>query len=555
MDWLIRVLGAARSVKDAVENSASLDMNESSSNFPESAAAASPGFEVEPLGPALRESSDPSPYQVRKKKPQAHKEPSTTKEQPPEESTTGHDAQASLENIKASADRLAVNSLENPEADEEPKRHKHRFINRKLDRDAVDVVRRLRRHEHSAYLVGGCVRDLYLGLSPKDFDVSTSAKPEEIKKIFRNSRIIGRRFRLAHIYFRGGKIIETATFRGKSSASDQDDKDLLITRDNVWGTEREDALRRDFTINGLMYDTTNGEIIDHVGGLSDLDKQEIRTIGDPDIRLQEDPVRILRAIRFSAKLNFKLETQLKKAMIRYGSEIKRCATARVLEETLKLFRTGNGAKSVEILISTQTLESVLPQLIPFLGKKTSNEQTPRYQEIMGYFNALDELVRARGQVSDAVILTTVLMAPIQTKLDELEPRLHAQNLNTIIGELTEQMLLTRRIKERARQLLMAQKHLKKPQAGKRPRRRISPQAMVKRSYFADALDFFEIWTKTHSEDFGQVMQWRERAGEIEGEDMESHVDPKEKHRVPRKRRRRKRRSGAQSTEPNNKPKS
>jgi poly(A) polymerase len=191
-----------------------------------------------------------------------------------------------------------------------------------IDADAEKVVRRLTRNGYAGYLVGGCVRDLLLGRKPKDFDVATSATPQEIKALFRNCRIIGRRFRLAHIFF-GSKIIETSTFRANPREVEADEltenvpegaalppeepAELLIRRDNVFGTAEEDARRRDFTINGLFYDLDADKVIDYVEGLPDLEKKVVRTIGDPQIRFREDPVRILRAIKFAARLDFEIE--------------------------------------------------------------------------------------------------------------------------------------------------------------------------------------------------------------------------------------------------------
>ena len=228
-----------------------------------------------------------------------------------------------------------------------------------IDPDADRVVRRLARHGHKAYLVGGCVRDILLGRKPKDFDVATSATPNEIKQLFRNCRIIGRRFRLAHVFF-GHKIIETSTFR--ANPKDDEDGDLLIRRDNVFGTETEDARRRDFTINGLFYDVEREEVIDHVGGLADLEARVIRTIGDPETRFQEDPVRMLRAIKFAARLDFAIEPATYRALVRWRGEIRKCAPPRVLEEVYRLLRGGAAHRSIEILIETATLEIMSPHL-------------------------------------------------------------------------------------------------------------------------------------------------------------------------------------------------
>ena len=196
------------------------------------------------------------------------------------------------------------------------------IVAERIDPDAVKVLKRLTRHGHTAYLVGGGVRDLLLGRAPKDFDIATSARPGEVRRLFRNCRVIGRRFRLAHILFAGGKIIEVATFRRdprdareeveeegeldverpSAHALRGDDADLLIRQDNTFGDPHEDAIRRDFTINGLFYGLDRDEVIDYIGGVTDLRTGVVRTIGEPDVRFREDPVRILRAIKFGARL-------------------------------------------------------------------------------------------------------------------------------------------------------------------------------------------------------------------------------------------------------------
>src|SRR5438067_9586158 len=230
-----------------------------------------------------------------------------------------------------------------------------------LDSDAVKVVRRLKKADFTAYLVGGCVRDLLLGMRPKDFDVATSAHPNEVKATFRNSRLIGRRFRLAHVFFRGGKIIEVSTFR-KSPLDELADlpEDLLIRHDNVFGNAEEDARRRDFTINGLFYDLEADQVIDYVGGLADLATRTVRTIGDPDIRFREDPVRILRAIKFAARLDFTIEESAYRAILEHKGEIAKCAPPRVLEEIYRLLRGGAARRSLELLQETGVLEIMAP---------------------------------------------------------------------------------------------------------------------------------------------------------------------------------------------------
>jgi poly(A) polymerase len=237
---------------------------------------------------------------------------------------------------------------------------------------------RLRRHGHSAYLVGGCVRDLSLGLTPKDFDVATSAKPEEIRGIFRNCRIIGRRFRLAHVYFRGGKIIETATFRANITQPEFEEEggeapDLLIRQDNVFGTEEQDAQRRDFTINGLFFDPTSGRIIDHVGGRADLEARTVRMIGNPDVRLREDPVRILRAVRIAAKTKLKIDPELMAAMQRHKDEIARCSKPRQFEETMR--SSAPTGRAPHDAARAGPLAPVLPALATFLDESLADRIT------------------------------------------------------------------------------------------------------------------------------------------------------------------------------------
>src|SRR6476659_3236410 len=240
-----------------------------------------------------------------------------------------------------------------------------------IDPDAAKVVQRLRRFDHAAYLVGGCVRDLLLGRKPKDFDVVTSATPNDIRRLFKNCLIIGRRFRLAHIFF-GPKIIETSTFRanpremeeeeGGGDSAETESGDFLIRRDNVFGTPEQDARRRDFTINGLFYDLESGQVIDHVSGMVDLEARVVRTIGDPDIRFREDPIRILRAVKFAARCELTIEAETYRRMMEHREEIAKCAQARVLEEFYRLLRGGAAKRSMELLVELNLLELLAPEL-------------------------------------------------------------------------------------------------------------------------------------------------------------------------------------------------
>ncbi len=297
-----------------------------------------------------------------------------------------------------------------------------------IDPDAAKVVQRLRRFDHAAYLVGGCVRDLLLGLKPKDFDVVTSATPPEIKRLFKNCRIIGRRFRLAHIFF-GSKIIETSTFRANpreleeeegdnasNGSADGDSNDLLIRRDNVFGTPEEDARRRDFTINGLFYDIETGQVIDHVSGMTDLTARVVRTIGDPDIRFREDPIRILRAVKFAARCDLTIEPETYRRMMDHRNEIAKCAQARVSEEFYRLLRAGAAKRSMEILVESDLLELLSPELSRALrGEADSDDSRLRRARLWAYLDALDRSTNRRPGAPSNSLLLAVLMLPKQAR--------------------------------------------------------------------------------------------------------------------------------------------
>ncbi|MCJ7815672.1 MAG: polynucleotide adenylyltransferase PcnB, partial [Xanthomonadales bacterium] len=220
---------------------------------------------------------------------------------------------------------------------------------RELCPHATDVVRELQEAGFEAFLVGGSVRDLLLGKVPKDFDVATSATPEEVQDIFPRCRLIGRRFRLAHVR-KGGTLIEVATFRGDaSSGGDHQKSNGRILRDNVFGTLEEDAIRRDFTINALFLDPVSGDITDFVGGYEDLTNRRLRLIGDPQVRYREDPVRLLRAARFEAKLGVKPDAETEAPIRSMAPLLNDVPPARLFEEVCKLFLTGHGVRSMEAL--------------------------------------------------------------------------------------------------------------------------------------------------------------------------------------------------------------
>src|SRR5688572_606456 len=253
-------------------------------------------------------------------------------------------------------------------------REQHSISRRDIDSDALKVLYRLRQFNYTAYLVGGSVRDLLLGRRPKDFDIGTSAHPYQVKKLFRNCWIIGRRFRLAHVRF-GQKVIEVATFRRQVAPGEEVVQDAvpaphpstpegehLIHRDNTFGTPEEDAFRRDFTINALFYDIATFSIIDYVGGLDDLRSRVIRSIGDPLQRFPEDPVRMLRAVSFAARLNFTLDPPIVDAIRAQRHLMAQASPARLIEEYYKILRSGAAERTFRGLAEHGLLEPVTPEL-------------------------------------------------------------------------------------------------------------------------------------------------------------------------------------------------
>ena len=383
----------------------------------------------------------------------------------------------------------------------------------KLDPDALKVVNRLLQYGHQAYLVGGCVRDLLAGRTPKDFDVATSALPSEVRGIFRNCRLIGRRFRLAHVYFKGGKIVEVSTFRANPSeledaaepgAEGEEKDDLLISDDNVFGTAEQDARRRDFTINGLFYDVAEGRVIDFVGGLRDMRLREVRTIGDPEIRMREDPVRILRAVRFACKLDFDIESRTYAAMEGAVEDLPRCAPPRLLEDTFRILRGGVSAGGLHLLFALDALKFLLPPVDAWLKERGAEGASL----LRAHAERLDARVRSGAVLEDSVLLATLLLPllrsppppaprpePAPAEGSEAPPHAEPEEAGPAVPPAVEDLLqelvrtarLPRRIAERCRMILLAQATL----SGQR-RRRGGLASFRRHPLFQEALTVFEL---------------------------------------------------------------
>ena len=291
-----------------------------------------------------------------------------------------------------------------------------------IDPDALYVLERLRNAGFIAYLVGGSVRDLLIHKTPKDFDISTSARPEQIKSIFqRQCILIGRRFRLAHLRF-GHKIIEVSTFRTGETHSG------LITHDNEWGNPQEDVLRRDFTINGLFYDSSNHSIIDYVGGWEDIKTHQLRVIGNPEIRFKQDPVRLLRLLKFHARYGFKIDAETEKSVSTCCHEIVKSSYARILEELLRMLESGAATSFFRLLAEYGFFQILFPRLMQKL-------HTAPGKKIFHYLACADQLHHHKGKNTlDRAVLTSCLLFPLLE--DELQRQYLSRRHIPHIGEIT-----------------------------------------------------------------------------------------------------------------------
>lgn len=299
----------------------------------------------------------------------------------------------------------------------------HDIDSSEIDPDALQVIDRLQQAGHEAYLVGGGVRDLLAKKRPKDFDVSTSAEPEEVKSIFRRQcLLIGRRFRLAHIRF-GRKVIEVSTFRAG------EDADELIVRDNEWGSAKEDALRRDFTINGLFYDPSEHHVIDYVGGWDDIHKGCLHTIGEPSVRFRQDPVRMIRLVKFRARFGYSASAETEAAMHRCREEIVKSSPARLLEEMLRMLESGASEPFFRLLDQYQFTELLFPWLRHFL-------EGPHGEDIYALLRAADQInkKRAKQDPVDRSVLMSCLLYPILER--ELQVQYLEKNRQPHLGDIS-----------------------------------------------------------------------------------------------------------------------
>jgi poly(A) polymerase len=428
------------------------------------------------------------------------------------------------------------------------KRSQHAISRNDIDEDALKVMYRLNRHGHKAYLVGGGVRDLLLGRQPKDFDVSTDADPRQIKKLFRNCFLVGRRFRLAHIRFGYHKIIETSTFRRQPDPlADPDDPDanLLHMDDNEFGTPEEDARRRDFTVNGMFYDLKDFSIIDHVGGLTDLRKGLIRCIGDPNVRFREDPVRMLRAVRFASRLGFRIEARTRKAILKHYPEIEKASDARLLEETYRLFAFHAGEPAFFLLWQTKLMSVMFPEIDAYL-KKNGRDHAPLWR----FLAALDSGEHWRGEPTPALMFAVLFCDPIRKRADELGVKHDRGAYAKLVTELLEPIALRCRMPKAVRyrliRILVDQERLDAvlgpaPMKGGKRQRRSSPSRFMLQESFAEAKALLEIRAASGAADPRVLAHWESMALETRREAGKALAGERQARHTPTGTKRRRRR--------------
>lgn len=412
-------------------------------------------------------------------------------------------------------------------------RDQHCVSRKDISPGALKVMSRLRDRDHQAYLVGGAVRDLLLGGHPKDFDIATDATPEEVHALFSNSRIIGRRFRIVHVRF-GREVIEVTTFRGHHDDGDptgpaakRSSRGLLL-RDNVFGTLEEDAVRRDLTVNALYYDSGSFEVFDQVGGLDDLEARQVRVIGDPAKRYREDPVRMLRTLRFAAKLDFRVEKGSGAPIAELASLLDDIPAARLFDEFGKLFLAGNAQLTLRLLREYRCFDHLFPDSARLA------DTDPFYDRLLdAAMGNTDQRIRQGKPVTPAFILAAILWPAVCERRQQLEkqgekpvPAMHGAG-QEVVAQACQRIAIPRRFSMPMREIWEMQLRLPRTE-GKR-----ALELMSKRRFRA-AYDFLLLREQAGEDCAGLGATWtrlQEEHGPIE------IIDAPEDHRPPRRRRR------------------
>lgn len=415
-------------------------------------------------------------------------------------------------------------------------RSEHPISRRDIDKNALKVLYRLHNAGYLAYLVGGSVRDLMMGRKPKDFDVGTNAKPNEIRRLFSNSRIIGRRFRLVHVFFHDGGVVEVSTFRRDPDPEEQrgEPGELLITSDNTYGTPRQDGFRRDFTINALFYNVADYTVIDHVGGIDDLERKLIRAIGEPGVRFQEDPVRMLRACEFAGRLGFGIEAKTQMAIHEHARELEKASPARVTEEIVQLMKCGRAGAAMQWMLELDLLQVLLPEAYAMLSAGARG---------LGDFGqilpVIDRMVAADRPLPDTGLLAALLLPKVMLRRLDLEAStgrpMRRSEIETMIQEeiapFFSRLTLSNLRAQQVYHALMGFQRLCEPATS--PHERVK---LARKPYFDDALLLFEILVQATGEGREALEAWQ--AAARRRPPLKAPTDTPARERPRRRRRRR-----------------
>lgn len=424
-------------------------------------------------------------------------------------------------------------------------RSEHCVSRKDISQPALKVLYRLHEAGFAALLVGGAVRDLLLGVQPKDFDVATDATPEQVKRLFRNCRLIGRRFRLAHVIF-GREIIEVATFRGSGddgTGERRQDDDGRIVRDNVWGSIEEDALRRDFRVNALYYDIADFSVRDYAHGMEDLHERTLRLIGDPETRYHEDPVRMLRAARLAAKLDFSISEEAAAPLQALGELLASAAPARLFDETLKMFQSGHAGASLQRLRE----HGLLQHLFPAAARALAHDEHGHYQALLQRgLASTDDRVASGKSVTPAFLLALLLWGEVRHRADTAVARgdnlalAWQQASANVIGEQRQRVAIPRRFSYAVEEIWALQLRFDE-------RRRKQVTRLLQHPRFRAAYDFL-LMRRDESEAIAESGRWwteaQEQTQQQAREELGDELQPAP--RKPRRRRRRRRHGGGEA---------
>ncbi|MBD3670840.1 MAG: polynucleotide adenylyltransferase PcnB [Gammaproteobacteria bacterium] len=382
-------------------------------------------------------------------------------------------------------------------------REQHSISRSGISESALKVLYRLKGADFEAYLVGGGVRDLLLGREPKDFDIATDATPEQVRKLFRNSRIIGRRFKIVHVRF-GREIIEVATFRGHHDQGDGgklSDEGMILS-DNVYGSLEQDAWRRDFTVNALYYNIRDFSVVDYTGGMVDLKNGMLRLIGDTEERLREDPVRMLRAVRFAAKLGFRIDPEVETGIDELGFLLREIPPARLFEEVLKLFLSGHAVASFEGLRHYRLFEHLFPATEDSLARE---ENGFPIGFILRALENTDIRIAQDRPVTPAFLLAALLWEPIRNlarqEMDAGLPPFQAFHAaaDVVLQEQSSHVAIPRRFSVVMREIWVQQSRFERRQ-GKRA------FALLAHDRFRASYDFLQLRAESGEADM-QLVEW------------------------------------------------